>query len=519
MTAVIAGRATQPPSVRRNLLANYIGKVWGGFCGVVFIPLYVKFMGIEAFGLVGFYAILVGVLALLDLGFSATITRELANKAHDDQQAQRLNDLLKTIQGFYWLSAGVVAGLVALNARWLARNWFNANTLPASTVEQVIMLMGVAISGQMLLGFYSAGLLGLQRHVSCNAINALVSTLRFAGAAVILWLVSSSIRTFFIWQVIATFAGVVVVALLVWRHMPPGRAAFRPELLRDVWRFTAGIFANSGLAMLIYQADKIVMSKTLPLEQFGYYAFAVSAVGLLQYLGNPIFVTFFPSFTQKVALGNQAGLVAQYHRATQMLAVATIPAGGVLVFFSKPLVLAWTGNAVLATNTGLLISLLSLGTLLYVMNILPYSLQLAHAWTRLTVLSNLALFIALVPLLWLAVRSHGATGAAVVWMVLNGLHLVGSVGLMHRRILIGEQVRWYLRDLFPAAVIVVVLGTIAQQIVATPTTRLFALIWLGAMYTLFLMGAVLVSYEIRTLFLEQCRRLPQFLSSYTNERK
>lgn len=511
-TAAETSPNLRSPSIGRNLLANYVGKVWTGLCAVVFMPLYVKFMGVEAFGLVGFYAILLGVLALLDLGLNATIMRELASNAQDRKQAQRMNDLLKTIQGAYWLSAAIAAGLIALSASWLARNWLNVGTLPVSTVEQVIILMGFAISGQLLLGFYSSALLGLQRHVMCNAIGALVATLRFGGVTVILWLFSPDIVAFFIWQIIATFAGVVFVARVAWHNMPPASATFRLPLLREVWRFAGGIFATSALLMLIYQADKIVISKTLPLEQFGYYAFAVSVVGLLHYLANPIFVTFFPSFAQKVMLGNQEALVAQYHRATQILTVLIMPAGGMLIFCSQELVFAWTGNAALATNTNLLISLFAGGTVLHLMTSLPYSIQLAHKWTLLSVLSNLVLLTALIPMLSVAVQSHGAVGAATVWALLNGLHLVGSVGLMHRRILIGEQARWYLRDVLPVAVVVVALGAIVPQFIVAPPTRLGALFWLGAMYSFFLIGAVLASCEIRLILLDQYRRLPTLLA-------
>ena len=515
-----SGALTKVPQVSstgRNLLANYAGKIWSGLCAVLFIPLYVKLLGIEAFGLIGFYGILLGVLALLDLGFNATITRELAQSASDERQGQRLNDLLITVQSFYWISAGLTAVFVALSAGWLARNWLNAGALPLATVEQAIMLMGLTVSGQMLLGFYSAGLLGLQRHVACNIVNALIATLRFAGAVAILYLLSPSINAFFIWQVIATFVGVLVVARLVWRHMPVGRPVFKPALLRDVWRFTFGIFLTSMLLMLIYQTDKIVMSKMLSLQEFGYYAFAVAVVGFLQNLANPVFVTFFPAFTQKVAVEHYAELVAQYHRATQLLAVAIIPAGGVLLFLPEPLVLAWTGDALLASNTSQLISLFGLGTVLHLMTSVPYSLQLAHGWTRLAVLGNLALFVALVPTLFFAVRFNGAAGAAMAWMLLNCIHLVGSVGIMHRRLLIGEQARWYLYDLFPAAFTVLLVGIVVNQIQAFPLARVPSAILVCTTYFLFLMGAVLASREIRKLFIVQLLRLLQSFKTRLRE--
>ena len=42
------------------------------------MPFYIKLLGIEAYGLVGFYVTLLAALQVLDLGISPTINREMA---------------------------------------------------------------------------------------------------------------------------------------------------------------------------------------------------------------------------------------------------------------------------------------------------------------------------------------------------------------------------------------------------------------------------------------------------------
>ena len=64
--------------IQRNILFNMIGRAWGFVSTYVFVPLYLKFLGIEAYGLVGFYSTLLGVLAFADMGFTATLNREMA---------------------------------------------------------------------------------------------------------------------------------------------------------------------------------------------------------------------------------------------------------------------------------------------------------------------------------------------------------------------------------------------------------------------------------------------------------
>ncbi|MDE2320337.1 MAG: hypothetical protein KGL31_00215 [candidate division NC10 bacterium] len=44
--------------VKRNIVANTLGKGWSMLMGLVFVPLYIKFLGMEAYGLIGFFATL-----------------------------------------------------------------------------------------------------------------------------------------------------------------------------------------------------------------------------------------------------------------------------------------------------------------------------------------------------------------------------------------------------------------------------------------------------------------------------
>ena len=61
-----------------NLVANFAGQGWTAIMVLAFVPLYLKFLGIEAYGLIGFYAMLQAAFQILDLGLSQTINREMA---------------------------------------------------------------------------------------------------------------------------------------------------------------------------------------------------------------------------------------------------------------------------------------------------------------------------------------------------------------------------------------------------------------------------------------------------------
>src|SRR5436853_7772563 len=74
----------RPPAVggmaglKRNVIANLSGNLYTVVISLVFVPIYIHYLGIEAWGLVGFSVTLQAVLAVADMGLSTTLNREMA---------------------------------------------------------------------------------------------------------------------------------------------------------------------------------------------------------------------------------------------------------------------------------------------------------------------------------------------------------------------------------------------------------------------------------------------------------
>jgi len=64
--------------LERNTLANLAGTIWSAGLGIVCIPLFIRYLGAEAFGLVGLFLTLQSAFAVFDLGIAATLNREIA---------------------------------------------------------------------------------------------------------------------------------------------------------------------------------------------------------------------------------------------------------------------------------------------------------------------------------------------------------------------------------------------------------------------------------------------------------
>ena len=65
-------------SDRRNFLAGLTSSVWAAIAGLIAMPFYVKYLGAEAFGMIGVHLALQGLFMMLDMGFAPAVSREIA---------------------------------------------------------------------------------------------------------------------------------------------------------------------------------------------------------------------------------------------------------------------------------------------------------------------------------------------------------------------------------------------------------------------------------------------------------
>jgi O-antigen/teichoic acid export membrane protein len=434
--------------VRRNVFANSAGRIWAAGLSLAIVPIQIHFVGIEAYGLLGVFQSLAAIFSLLDLGLGNVLNRELARYSIQAGQTQAMRDLVRTIEAAYW-GIGIVIGLcVALLAAPLADHWLQASQMPRGRLIDALVLMGIALACQWPRSLYYAGLMGLQSQVVANVASAAVATVLNVGGVLILWQLSASITALLAWYAAVGLVEALLVGWLLWRALPaaPAPASLAPRLLGGQWRFAAGMTGVSVTSILLTQVDKIILSKALPLEAFGYYSLAARVAGGLFYLIVPVTTAYFPRFSQLVASGRSDELARVYHKGCQVMSVAVLPAAAILALYPAELLQLWTRDAAIVANSSAILAVLALGNALNGMMGLPAALQFAHGWTRLVLVFNAVAVALFAPLTYVMATRYGGLGAAGVWLALNVGYIAVMLRLMHKRLLPGELESWLRRD-------------------------------------------------------------------------
>lgn len=479
--------------LRKNVVANFAGQASATLIQLAITPIYLGTLGVEAYGLIGFQVTLQALMQVLDFGLSPTINRELARYSALPEKTAESRDFVRTLELGYWLIGAVLGlGLFAA-APYLGQHWLNRSSLPAAVVERSLHLSAVLIAVQWPLTFYQGGLLGLNQHGSLNRLRVAIAALTAAGGYVVVTRVSATVTALFTWLVAAAVAHVVSSTWLLWRHLPasPRPPRVRVSAVRHVGGFAAGMTVITLTTLLMTQLDRVVLSRLVSLEQFGYYVVAGLVSGALTAIARQTFVSVFPRFSALVATGDLPAIERTYRHAWQFIAALIVPAAAVVAVFPAGLLLLWTHSADVAGAAGPIASYLAVGTAINGLMAVPYALQIAHGWTSLSIRLNLALTLLAVPAIILGVQHRGALGASMVWPALMAIYMAVALPITHRALVPHIGMRWFLREV-AVPVGAAASATLACRLLLPPTIATWPLVielsiaWLTASIALVL---------------------------------
>lgn len=440
------------PRLGLNVVANYLGKLWGIASVYVFVPAYVHLLGVDAYGLIAFNAIALAILYIADAGLSSAFAREAAKA----KAGQGLLDLLTSIEHALFsilIAVGVVFMLAVplIGSHWLG----STGSVSVEQVRQCLWLMGVALIPQIAMSLYFGGLMGLQRQVSANLLWTGFSVAR-SGLVIIPIYFVPDIRAFFIWQAFASIAMLLIMRAVLRNHIIAPikdtspykiRGKFSWPALRAIRGYAAGMLGMSIIAALNTQLDKLVVSKMLPLYKFAEYSLASTLAQVPYVLTLPIAAALLPRLTDLLHQDEQRDeLIALYRNASYYMASIGAVSGLGLSLFMPDIFSLWMHGKPIGDDTVQAASLLAIGSTFLTLQLAPFQLSLANGHQTTNLRLGVVMLLVSVPLQVLLTQKYGVLGAAIPWLLLN-LVAFAYLGIaLNMRFPLVSLSKWFFKD-------------------------------------------------------------------------
>lgn len=439
-------------SLKRNILSNYAGQFYGTLIGIFMVPVYVRYMGIEAYGLIGFFAMLQIWFQLLDMGLTPTLARETARFATSSEaDALQLRRLMRSLEGIFICIAVAGCAALILGSADLAGSWLNVQHLAKQEVQLSIALMAINIGVKWVSGLYRGAITGFERLVWLNGLNVVLATARFLLVVLVFMFIGTSPVDFFGYQLMIAVAELAVLVNKTYRLLPTiGRDSQLPwqwAPLRAVLKFSLSMALANVAWVLVTQSDKLLLSRILPLDEYAYFSLATLMASGIFMLSNPFGIALLPRLTRLSAERNHLELIGIYRESTQLVGVIVIPAVLIMSFFAEQVMWVWTGNVELAHKIAPLLTLYAVGNGIVALGTFPYYLQFAKGDIRFHMIGTVLLVLTLIPSMLWGTHRYGYVGAGYAWVGANLLYFLLWLPLVHGRLVGGLHRQWLFKDI------------------------------------------------------------------------
>ncbi len=325
---------------------------------LVSLPLAVRYLGAERYGVWATITTTVVWINLLDLGIANTLTNSISRAYALDDKASAARYFTNALLVTAGIAAAVGAGFAAVASHVNWTGLFNVSAaVPASEVRNtvvvaaVLMLIGLPCNlGTKLLAGYQE----LHRNNYAVGAGAVASVVGLALGIVLrvsmpmLFVLSVGCLTF------ASLASLIVVVTWQKPWLRPRLALVDRSTSRELFTSGSSFFLIQVAAVVVFSSDNVVVSHYLGAAEVTPYSVTWRLVGLAAILQSLIFPALWPAYAEAYARRDHEWIRRTFSLTLKGTTALNLCCVATLLLCGRPLIRVWAGEAAVPAHSLLL---------------------------------------------------------------------------------------------------------------------------------------------------------------------
>lgn len=460
-----------PQKIWKNILFNSLGQAWQVLLALGSVPILVRGLGVDLYGLLSLLGASLNVVFLMDLGIGAALVKYIA-ELDAKRDRTKIARLIGSCILFYG-GLGVLFFILLISfAKVLLQDGFR---VPSAFLEEATLAFYVG-AFSVLFAFPLTVLISipvaLQRMDLSSGLNTFVGTLNILGAVILVSL-GQGLVSILAWQVLTIL---IYFGLAVWvwrRYFSYIEHVFCLDwiLLYQIFRFSGFKIFSSLSGIVVFHLDRLLVGTFFPLRELAYYTVAVTIAQKLITLVTHVTVAVFPAVSSFHG-GEEAEKARQiYIRYSKLVVLLTLPLAVGLFIFPREILQLWVGPE-FAYSSQAALRALSIGFLLAAFAGMPGVFaegmgrpDIPALFACVSAALNLSFTLLLIP--------YWGTAAPGIGLTLNALAQVPWFIHTVNRSIAGLSSGQYLKEVFArpflAGIVLVLLFSLVKDLVTSGT--------------------------------------------------
>lgn len=415
---------TRSNLLARNAYINLVGQVIPILVAIVSIPLLIKVLGQERFGVLALAWVVMGYFGVFDFGMSRATTKFVSEHYARDE-AEPLSELVWSSVVLH-IFLGLLGGAVlAVITPWLTGSVLNIPGALLTETRVSFYLLAVSVPFIVATAALRGVLEAVQRFDLVNLVKVPASVLSYLGPLLVLYFVRGLVAV--VGFLVLTRVLVLLVHIFFCLRALPVLSR-RPQLnasrMVPLLSFGGWLAVSSFVGPLVASIDRFMIGAFVSLSAVTLYTTPYEVVSKLTIFSASLLPVLFPAFSA-MALNRAHELRRLYLRALKYLLVLIVPiVGGVLALAYELLSLWVTPD--FAVYAAPIAQWLAVGILVGALAQAPLTVLQGMGRADVTAKIQLIQVPFYVAAVWYSIELAGVVGVAVAWtlrMALVGVAL------------------------------------------------------------------------------------------------
>ena len=407
----------------RNSLLNLITSMTYVASGVFVMPIVIRYLGLQRFGIFALSWVVLGYFTVFDLGLGRATTKFVA-EAIGREEREKISGFLWPAVIFQSISGLIGAIFLSCITPFLAERVLNIPPEFIGEAKSVFYLIAISIPVVILSSSFRGLLEAEQRFDLINIVNMPVAIATFILPLIGVFL------GFSLWGIALQLLILKFISLLAWLficlcrfHLFRHRIILKKETLICLFSFGGWVTVTSLIIPIFISSERFFIGVFSTLSNVTYYAAPYEVATRLWIIPGSLSVILFPAFSLLKGKNAHEHINVIFRSSTKYFIILIGLVVVIMAFFAHDILRIWLGSD-FAQRSTLVFQILLLSFLVGSLASIPFNL--IHGIGRPDIMAKLYILELLIylPFVFFMVRHWGINGAAIACTIRTLLEML-----------------------------------------------------------------------------------------------
>ncbi len=390
----------------KNIFFSSLGVTVPAFIFLVTTPLIINNFGIERFGYISLFWVLLSVSSILDLGVSRALTNFVAKNLDKKEELETIWSIILLLIIFsfvlFFLLYYLFKYILAIS-----------HHIPENLIDELVQAYIYILLAMPTVIIYSA-LRGVFEGEANFKLSSFTKVLMGLLMVLPLAFVSKESATLLFAAQVTLFARTVGLIFLFYNYLQK----YKPKIVHfnfkaiEILKFGARVSVSTISSSALVYSDRFIASLILSPKDFGVYSLCAELVMRFLFIPGAISNVSFQSFSNIIQPEKVRQVIV---KCIKLLTISMIPVCLILVFYGSDLLYIWA-SVIVPENLHYIFAILSLGLLFNSFGHLPYAYLQATGDVSFTAKLHFIELIIFLPLMYFMCLKFGVLGLLITWL-------------------------------------------------------------------------------------------------------